>query len=306
MPKIVLTQPLGLTAAQLVKLKMLGNVTAYDTISKTVDEWLERVKGADIIYTNHHGFNEGWTSLHDTFVTLPFVGVNFLDVQVLREHHVVVSRSPGCNRVAVSEWIVGMLLGYARQLPVFIGTTHFGQPTPFYTTSIYGKTACIVGKGYIGSRTGEALVGLGMQVNYYTRNDNLAEKIKDADYIIDCLGLNPSTTNFYNEAFFNTVKPGVVFISVSSAQTKDSQAVLDSLASGKVGHYITDNAQSALFDTDDEVYRSLAANPNITVTPHIAAYSDNTRETATKMCIENIKAYLAGKPINLVQETGTE
>jgi phosphoglycerate dehydrogenase-like enzyme len=300
MTTIVLTQPLGLTDAQLAELRSLGTITSYNTISKDVNEWLERVKDADIIYTNHHGFGEGWRSLHDTFVTLPFVGVNFLDPKILKVRNIVVSRSPGCNRIAVSEWIVGVLLNYARQLPMFIGATHFDQPTPFYTTSLYGKTACVMGQGYIGSRVGEILDVLGMKVDYYVRGDSLDAKVKDADYIIDCLSLNQSTISFYSKTFFNTVKNGAVLISVSSSKTKDMKALLDSLENGKIAHYITDNAQATLFDTDDAEYQALKANPHVTVTPHIAAYSENTRETAAKMCIENIKAYLAGKPQNVV------
>jgi phosphoglycerate dehydrogenase-like enzyme len=299
-PKIVVIQPAGLTDTQLAELRELGDVTYYDTVVKDVDEWLERVKGADIIYSNIHGLEEGWRSLRDVFVTLPFVGVGFLDPAVLKRNRVIVSRSPGCNQVAVSEWIVGMLLGYARQLPELTKATSFSRPAPYYTTSLFGKSVCVVGKGHIGSRVGSILEALGMKVAYYTRGDDLASAVKDADFIVDCLSLNSSTINFYNEQFFDQTKDGVVFVTVTSKKMIDMPILLKRLKSGRVKHFITDNAQALLFDVADADYCALLDNPNVTITPHVSAYSDNTQKAAAKMCLENIKAYLAGKPINVI------
>ncbi|HSX05280.1 MAG TPA: NAD(P)-dependent oxidoreductase [Candidatus Saccharimonadales bacterium] len=300
MPKIVVLQPAGLTEAQLNELRELGEVTYHGDMVRDGAEWLERVKGADIIYSNRPGLNESWRELHDVFLTMPFVGTDFLDPAVLKQNNVVASRSPGCNQVAVSEWIVGMMLNYARQLSQLTKATQFDQPAPFYTTSLFGKTVCVVGKGHIGSRTGSILEAFGVQVQYHQRGDDLTSKIKDADFIVDCLSLNPSTINFYNEQFFAQAKHGVVFVTVTSNKMMDLRLVLRHLQSGKIKHLITDNAHTVLFDTQDVDYQTLLSNPNVTITPHVSAYSDNTQETAARMCLENIKAYLAGKPINVV------
>lgn len=45
---------------------------------------------------------------------------------------------------------------------------------------------------------------------------------------------------------------------------------------------------------------ALLDNPKVTITPHVAAYSDSTAQTAARMCIENIKAHVADNPINIV------
>jgi len=302
MTRIVITQPVGLTDTQLDELKALGDVTYYDTVSKDTAEWVERVKGADVIYTNNEGVVEGYKSVRDAFITLRFVGVGFLDPAIVRQNNLVISNSPGCNQVAVSEWVVAMLLNYARRFPDFINATHFDEPTPIFTTSLYGKRVCIMGKGNIGARVGKILETLGMDVDYYTRHDDLAAKIKDADFIVDCLSVNPSTVDFYNDAFFEKTKHGVVFVSVNSNRTKDLDVVLGQIASGKIKHFISDNAQGYNCDVDEADYKRVLDNSKVTITPHVAAYSDNTRETTARMCIDNIKAYLAGKPINLVGE----
>lgn len=300
MKHIVITQPMGLSDKQLAELKSLGKVTYYDTISKDTEEWLKRVKDADIIYSNNYGLDEGWKELKNVYITYPFVTTSFLDMDVLKKNKVLVSNSPGCNQIAVTEWIVAMLINHFREFPKYIKTTKIDGPIPPKTKSIYGQSVCIIGKGTIGTRAGKALESLGMNISYYTRNDDLAAKLKDIDIIVDCLSHNPSTEKFYNGDFFTKTKDGVVFLSISLNETKDIQAILDGLASGKIGHYICDNASARVFNVDDEEYKNLLYNPKITITPHVAAYSDNTLQTASNMCIENIKAYLAGKPIRLV------
>jgi phosphoglycerate dehydrogenase-like enzyme len=302
MKNIVITQPIGFSDAQLVELRSLGNVTAYDTISKNTDEWLERVKDADIICSNNYGLDDGWRNLRNVYVTYPFVTTAFWDVDVMRQQNILASNSPGCNQIAVAEWIVAMLLNYSRQFPDYIKTTKIDGPIPPKTKSIYGKSATVIGKGRIGTRAGNALKALGMQVKYYERGDDVAEKVKDADYIVDCLSLNPTSQNFYNDDFFAEAKDGVVFMAISPNGTQDFGSIMAALESGKIGHFITDNATSLVFNVEDEVYKKLINHPKITITPHVAAYSDNTLETASRMCLENIKAFLTGRPVNLVYD----
>lgn len=300
MKNIVITQPIGFSEEQLAELRTLGNVTTYGTICKDTAEWLERVKDADIICSNNYGLDQGWRELHDVYITYPFVTTAFWDFDLMRERNILASNSPGCNQIAVTEWIVAMLLNYARRFPDYIKTSKIDGPIPPNTKSIYGKSVCIMGKGTIGSRAGEALEGLGMQVDYYTRHDNLDEKVKDVDFIVDCLSLNPSTKNFYNQAFFQKIKNGTVFMTIGQNGTQDFAAIKQALESGKLAHFITDNAKALIFDVNDDAYKQLLDFPNTTVTPHVAAYSDNTLQTASQMCLDNIKAYLAGKPVNLV------
>ncbi len=224
----------------------------------------------------------------------------FWDFDIMRQQHILASNSPGCNQIAVTEWIVAMLINYSRRFPDYINTTAIEGPIPPNTKSIYGKSATIIGKGGIGIRAGKAIEALGMQVNYFGRGDNIEEKVNNADFIIDCLSLNPTSQHFYNEDFFTKTKDGVVFMAISPNGTQDHDAILAGLECGKIEQFITDNATSLIFNVKDETYTRLHDHPKITITPHIAAYSDNTLETASNMCLENIKTYLSGNPINLV------
>jgi glycerate dehydrogenase len=299
MKNIVILQPLGVAPAQLAELRKLGNVTYHHRACKDAAEWLALTKNADIVLTNINGIKDAWRQVHNLFITLSFVGYGFMDLDILKKHNVIVANSPGCNQVAVTEWIVAMLLNYSRHLLQSSGMTE-QDPTPPLGISLYGKSVCVIGKGNIGQRSGKALEALGMRVTYYTRHDDLTEKIKDADYIVDCLSSNPTTQHFYGDDFFQKTKDGVVFLSISPNETQDIDSIERHLTTGKITHFITDNASSLLYDTSDAAYKRFAANPRVTVTPHMASYADNTAETANAICIENIRAYLAGEPKNLI------
>jgi phosphoglycerate dehydrogenase-like enzyme len=180
---ISVVQPMGVSEQLLSRLRSLGHVSYYNTVCNDGADWLERVAGADIILTNFSGFNEAWRSVNNVFITLSFVGYGFLDIEMLKQNQVLIADSPGCNQIAVTEWIVAMLINYSRNLTQAIGMTVEPYEAPI-GRSLSGKSVCIVGKGNIGSRAGRMLVAMGMKVNYFTRGDNLADKIRGADFII--------------------------------------------------------------------------------------------------------------------------
>ena len=116
-PKIVVVKNLKFYEDQVKRLDSLGDVTYYDDAPNSAEEWLERCKNAEIIVTGIFGLkSDKLYQLKDAFISLPFVGVEFLDKKKLKENNIVVSNSPGCNKEAVAEWVVGMMLMYFRRL----------------------------------------------------------------------------------------------------------------------------------------------------------------------------------------------
>ena len=124
MAKIVVTQNLGFAPEDVETLKQLGDLTIYDNLAKTPEEWLKRCQGADIICSGKFGLKTDKTyELKDVFFALPFVGVGFFDKERLKEKNITVSYCPGCNKDAVSEWIIGMMINITRDLPEMINNT---------------------------------------------------------------------------------------------------------------------------------------------------------------------------------------
>jgi phosphoglycerate dehydrogenase-like enzyme len=229
MKKIVVVQPFGLLPEQRRRLQSLGDVTFYDEMSSSSAEWLKRVKDADIICTGKFGLKEKIYELKDTFISVPFVAVHWIDSEQIKARNVVVKNSPGCNKEPVSEWIVGMIINLMRRLPTIINTKKRVKGNPSEALSLVGKTVCISGAGNIGTLVGKILKSLGMNVTYFKRGNDLIKKVKGADVIVDVLGANDQTYKIYNRDFFQSLKKGSFFITVTGDKLWDADAMIEAL-----------------------------------------------------------------------------
>ena len=300
MKKIVVTQNHDLYPDQIERLKSLGEVKLYDDLAKTPEEWLERVRGFEIICSGKFGLKQKIYELKDVFISLPFVDIGWVDKEKLKERNSTVSYSPGCNRVAVSEWIIGMMINLLRELPKYIGVKSLPKHTlPEKTVGLAKKKVTILGPGNIGSRVGKICESLEMEVTYFKKRDSLLKSIKDADVVINTLSNNPTTQGLLDKNFFDAFKNGAYFISVTSSQIYDVDGLISALEKSIAGAAI-DAGQIQVGDTSDPFYQRLLKNTKVLVTPHIAYNSETTARLANDMMIDNIEAYLAGKPTNLL------
>jgi phosphoglycerate dehydrogenase-like enzyme len=298
--KIVITQDMDLYPDQIERLKSLGEVTFYDEVPATPEEWLSRCQGADVICSGECGLKEKATGLKDVFISLPLVGVGWLDLPKLKSINVLVSNSPGCNKEAVAEWVVAMLLNLFRQLPGYINVNNLPRNSfPEKTLGLSGKKVCILGAGNVGKRVGELCGAFGMNVSYFKRGDDLLSCVKDVDVVANCLRYEPSTEGLLEKNFFSIFKKGSYFISIAALKTFDVAALKDSLGKNIAGAAI-DAGDIGVGDTSNPAYRELLKSDRSFTTPHIAFWTDVTARTSNDIMIDNVEAYLKGSPINLV------
>ncbi|MBU4141788.1 hydroxyacid dehydrogenase [Patescibacteria group bacterium] len=302
MPKIVITQNLELFPDQAERLKSLGDTTFYNDLAKSPDEWLWRCHGADIICAGGFGLKQKLYEIKNAFLSLPFVNVSWIDKEKIKENNVVVSYCPGCNKDAVSEWIIAMMLNLFRQLPKFINVKDLPKgKIPDFTLGLTGKKVAILGKGNIGSRAGKICEAFDMKVVYFKRGNDLFKCVKDANVVINCLSSNSSTWGLLGKKFFNSLKRGCYFISPSDEKIYDVNALLDALDNGTLAGIADDAGGARAGDCYDSFYVKLSNNPKVLVTPHIAYQTDVTAKVANDMMISNIEAWLKGEPINLLK-----
>lgn len=300
MAKIVVVQKMNFYTDQIKRLKNLGELKIYDDLPSSDDEWLERVNEGEIICTGKLGFKNKVNEIKNKFFSVPFVGINYIDPIKTKNNNTYVSYSPGCNKYAVSEWIIGMMFQLFRRLNYWTNLSEKNLlPQP--EKSLYGKKVIILGKGNIGKRVGIIAEAIGMEIDYFIRGDNIYEKISDADIVIDCLSSNPSTYGLLDEKFFSSMKDDSFFISVTGSKICDINAMIDALKSGKLKGVAHDAGQIQLGDCDDVFYQKLLNHPKVLVTPHISSQTDVTKRMAYDMMIDNIEAWIKGKPQNLVE-----
>lgn len=299
MPKIVVTQPLDLTSSQKAGLEKLGDVTYFETRAENADEWLSRCQGAEVICTGVFGVREKYQELHNVYISLPFVNVGWVDRHVLAQNRITISNSPGCNRYAVAEWIIGMLLMVTRRLDHYTGIEKLPFDTmPEAGLGLDGKRVTILGKGNIGSIVGDVLTAFGARPQFFRRGDDLAARIKEADIVIDTLSVNPATDDLLNVRFFSNLKPGTIFITISAGRIVNLDDMFDALDNGTLSFVIHDAQIPG--DTSDPDYNRLRLHDRVFVTPHIGYNTQTSQRTANEMMIENIEAWTKGRPIRVI------
>jgi phosphoglycerate dehydrogenase-like enzyme len=301
--KIVVTNNQDFTEEQRRRLEGLGDVTYYDEVPKSAEEYLERIKGADIVCSGAAGLDQAYAQVKDVYITVSFVSVAFVDLEVLRQNNVQLSNAPGANRHAVAEWVVFMMLQMFRRFNDAVNreiTYRKDGAFPPLTPGLAGKNITILGCGNVGKQVGRLAEAFDMNVVYFKRGDDLLNSIKDADVIVDALSSNGSTQKLLDKTFFDAVKPGSYFISVARGDITDEDAMLEALDDGRLGGVATDCASIAVGDTEDPYYQKLLNHPKVIVTPHIAYSSEMSGKLGNDIMIDNVQAYSNGTPQNLL------
>jgi phosphoglycerate dehydrogenase-like enzyme len=303
MPKIVVTNNQDLTEDQILRLNSLGDVTYYDTLPHSAEEYLERVKDADIICSGTAGLQDAYAQLKDVYVTVAFVSVAFVNLDVLKSNNVKISNAPGANRHAVSEWIMAMMILLMRDLPGALNRTETYRKDgnlPPITPGLAGNKVTILGYGNVGKRVGELAEAFGMDVRFFKRGDDLNASVHDADVVIDTLSSNHSTHKLLDEEFFNSVKNGSYFITVTRGEIADEDAVLRALDKGQLRGVASDCGGILVGDTEDPLYKKLLNHPKVLVTPHVSYNSEMSRKLGADLMIDNVEAWVKGRPQNIL------
>ena len=239
-------------------------------------------------------------------------GVNNVPIAEYSKLGVVVFNTPGANANAVKELVMaGMLLatrGILSGMAYVNSLTHMSdvaemaallekEKSRFAGGEIKGKTLGIVGLGAIGSLVAEMGLAMGMKVvgfdpalsidaawrlsNEVRRAENLTALLTRSDYVSIHVPAMEATHHLINEASLSTMKPGAVLLNFARESIVDSEAVLRSLNSGKLGKYVCDFPEPAML-----------GNANVMAMPHIGASTEESEENCAVMAANQLIDYL--------------
>lgn len=277
------------------------------------EEFAARLAKADALYsTGNIVIDEKLLAMAPNLkvVAQASVGYDNIDVAACAAKGIPVGNTPGVLVDAVADLAYGLLLDSARrivQADAHVKKGLWGQRVPIgLAVDLAGKTVGIVGMGDIGSAIAKRAQVSKMKVVYHNRHQRkddaelgveymptLESLLAEADFVVVAVTLNPSTKHMFNEAAFAQMKQGSRLINISRGAVVDTEALYDALNSGKL-------AYAALDVTDPEPlpaeHKLLTLN-NITVTPHIASATVETRDAMALLTADNILAGLQGLPL---------
>lgn len=270
------------------------------------------------------------------FITSRSTGFDHIDIEECERRGITVSNCPGYGENTVAEHVFGLLLMISHRLEEAVERTRRGEFSPrgLQGFDLRGKTLGIVGAGNIGRETIRIARGFGMQVVAYDiKPDEEAARALEFDYVemdyllknADIISLhapaNPKTYHLIGPAEFEKMKDGVVLINTARGDLVDIRALVRALAEQKVAaagldvlpHEPIVREEAELLRSiyeERENLSSLLADEvlirmkNVIVTPHSAF---NTREAVQRILdttVQNIRQFVAGKPVNVVTHTG--
>lgn len=293
------------------ELAEFGDLTVYDRTRP--EEVAERIDGAEIVLLNKTPL---CAEAIENAKALRMVGVlatgfNIVDVAAAERCGVTVCNVSGYSTHAVVQMTLALLLECTQQVGLHNAAVHLGEwekspdfcfwKTPL--TELLGKTLGIVGFGAIGQAVATAAKALGMRVIYTARNPrddedyvNLETLLRRADVVSLHCPQTAENLHMIDEKTIEKMKDGAILINTARGGLVDEAAVAAALRSGKLSYYAADVVSKEPIEGKNPLLTA----PNCILTPHIAWAPRQTRERLHRIAAENVRAFLSGKPQNVV------
>jgi D-3-phosphoglycerate dehydrogenase / 2-oxoglutarate reductase len=236
-----------------------------------------------------------------------------IDVDTCTRLGIVVSSSQHADTPshATAELTWGLVIAAMRQIPQQMASLRAGQWQRGVGASLRGKTLGIYGYGRIGKAVAGFGRAFGMPVLIWAREASLARARADgmvtaasrAAFFAECdvislhMRLVPATRGIVTAADLAGMKPTALLVNTSRAGLIEPGALVAALRAGRPGMAAVDVFEDEpLHDT----HHPLLTMDNVVCTPHIGYVTRDAYEIQFTDIFDQINAYAAGTPINVV------
>jgi D-3-phosphoglycerate dehydrogenase len=235
------------------------------------------------------------------------VGIDNIDVEAATEHGVIVINAPEGNTISAAEHAIAMMTSLARNIPAASMSLKAGEwkRNKFMGVELYKKTLGVIGIGRIGSEVIKRAKAMGMDILAYdpyisveraeklgVTLTSLEEIYRKADFITLHTPLTKATHHMISTGEFAIMKDGVRIINCARGGLLDEDALYDSLKSGKVAGAALD-----VFEEEPVVCNPICELPNVIVTPHLGASTQEAQINVAVQVAEQVVNALLGEPL---------
>ena len=300
------------------ELGKLGDLTVYDrTPVNDEAEIIRRIGDAEVVFTNKTPISRAAIDAcpNMKFISMLATGYNVVDDEYAKEKGIPVTNVPTYGTAAVGQFAIAMLLEICHHVAHHSQTVHEGKWSQsidwcywdYPLIELADKTLGIIGFGRIGRQTGKIAKAMGMNVIAYDSFESdegkaigqyvdLDTLLKTSDVIALHCPLFPETQGIINKDTIAKMKDGVIILNNSRGPLVVEQDLADALNSGKVYGAGLDVVSTEPIDPSNPLLTA----KNCIITPHISWAPKESRQRIMDCAVENVKAYMAGAPINVV------
>lgn len=292
----------------------LGELTVYDRTAP--EDVAARIGDAEVVFINKVRLTDEIFAACPNLklVSILATGYNIVDLAAAKRRGITVCNVPGYSTRAVVQMTFALLLEICQQVGLHSGAVHTGrwQTCPDFCfwdrplIELDGKTMGIVGYGAIGSAVGTVAQAFGMKLLVTARHErpvpegarfvSLPELLAQSDVVSLHCPQTAENARMIDAGALAQMKDGAILLNTARGGLLDEQAVADALRSGKLLAAGMDVVSAEPIRADNPLLTA----PNCFLTPHIAWAPLETRRRLQAISAENLRAFLAGKPQNVV------
>jgi len=298
-------------------LKDLGDVTIHDYTP--ADQIVARAQDAEILFTNKTPLTAATLAQLDklTYIGVLATGYNVVDVKAAAARGVAVTNIPTYGTSSVAQMVFALLLELCHHVQLHSDAVRGGEWSAsrdfcFWKTplvELQGKTIGIVGFGRIGRQVAKIADAFGMRVLAQDKFQGPAPELADfrwaeldellaqSDVVSLHCPLFPDTAGLINQETLARMKPSAFLINTSRGGLIVDQDLSDALNRNQIAGAALDVLSVEPPPADNPLLKA----KNILVTPHISWATAEARARLMGIAVDNLKAYLAGKPVNVIK-----
>jgi phosphoglycerate dehydrogenase-like enzyme len=230
---------------------------------------------------------------------------------------VQVTDSRGVFDEPIAEYVLGLALAFAKDLPARLRLQQRRVWQHRETERLSGKNALVVGTGSIARAIGRKLATVGMSVTGAGRvgrasdpdlgtvlpMDRFAEGLRLADFVVLAAALTSGTRGLVNARSLATMKPTARLINIGRGGLVVQADLIEAMREGRIAGAALDvfadeqlPAESPLWDL-----------PNVLISPHASSHVVGWRAELIRLFMDNLDRYVDGKPLrNAVRKNAGE
>jgi D-3-phosphoglycerate dehydrogenase len=237
------------------------------------------------------------------------VGLDNVDIKTATTAGVMVVNAPTSNIISAAELTVGHILSLARHIPAAHASLAGGQwkRSSYTGTELFEKTVGIIGLGRIGALIAARLQAFDMRIVAYdpyvtsaraqqlgVHLVSLDELLEQSDFVTIHMPKTPETTGMISTEQFAKMKPSSFVVNVARGGLIDEEALYTALSTGEIAGAGLDVFTSEPPATGGPAARLLEL-PNVIVTPHLGASTDEAQEKAGVSVARSVRLALGGE-----------
>lgn len=260
-------------------------------------------------------------------------GYDHIDINYCKEKGIVVTNVPAYGVHTIAEHTFSLLLALTRKIVPSVERTRKGDFSldGLQGIELYQKTLGVIGAGHIGSVVIDIAKGFGMNILVYSRHPEekqsdelikyvgMDELLANSDVVTLHVPLTPETRHLINMDNITKFKKGAILINAARGAIVETQAIVDAIEKGifrgvgldvleeecdlREERELLSSEFLAKCDLKTQLLNHILLNSeNVIVTPHNAFNSHEAVMTILHTTVDNINAYIAGNPQNVVSK----